>query len=371
MTSKQKRSRKRYFTILIIYTILLSVAAGFVLIKVRQYGEELDGAEVSYALNDYMEQINNTKWDDSVKIAADRLAGEFQDSSSAENSVREFLAKDRIVFTNAVASGSVEKQKFKLCCQGMEIGTVTFRQNKNVNLNFPSFELYPWEFDSDEFNFEFLKNGSFSVEIPATFTLKLNGEAVGEEFITEKDIHYDVLERYYAEYPGLPTKVRYEIDGFIGSADTEILDASGNHFDIDPSKDDMQFVEPCPANEVSALQSFMENGFAEAYEKFWGTKWVDITYPTLLPYVKMGSALQQDMYTYTLDAATWVHTNSVVINSMSFNYALSLGGGVYVVSESVNSTAYADYKTVEESSDVVVLVVYDNESGQYLAIDRA
>ena len=375
MTSKEKRSRIRYFIVLGIYTAILLAVAFVVFSKFWKFAELYENSRLENVVNEYMVNINNDKWNDMIKTAADKLENSFQDKEDVEDAVKEFLNKDIITYTSGTLGDVV---KYNLNSQGKKIGYVEFTEDQTKDYGYDGFPWYylgsviPWLQTGEGFDFEFLRNEEpYTITIPETYSLKLNGKEVGEEYITETGIQYDVLSQYYASYPDLPTKVTYEVNDLVGEINAIVYDAEGNEFTIDPTVNDMQFVVPCTDAENNELCAFMENGFCEAYVKFWGTKNVDATYPELMNYVKMNSNLQQEMYIYTLDAATWIHTNYVVVNDMSFNYALSLGGGCYVVSENMNTTAVADYKTVEETSDVVVIVMKDPDTGEILAIDRA
>ena len=359
LTVKQKKSRKKYFIILFIYTFILFVLAFLGLKVVWNYALEYENSQVDNVLKNYMETINREKWNSSISEAADRLVNEFQDSEDAEAYVKNLLSEGDINYTVAVGAVTDGVLRYALVHNGVQIGTISFSENRDYD---SKFNMYPWVLSSESFDFEYLKTGTASVTIPEGYTARLNGVEIGEEYVTESGIHYDVLERFYADYPDLPTKRTFEVTGLLGNLSPVIYDKNGDEFTPDPTAGDMQYVDKCSDSEIFEFRDFMEGGFVEAYAKFWGTKYVDSTYPTLLEYVQMGSALQQDMYTYTLDAATWVHTNSVVITSMSFSYAMSLGGGFYVVSEAYDSTAYAEYKTVTESSEVTV-ILFKDESG--------
>ena len=375
MTAKEKRSRRQYFRKLAVYILVLLVLIFLALFRFWKFARLYDASRLENVIEDYMTQLNDSKWNDSMALAADRLANSFQTETDVEQSVRQYLDKDIITYTSGGIGDTVS---YNLMCRGNQIGVVKFTEDTSKNYGFSGFPWYylgsvvPWSKSDESFDFTFLKNVEpYTISIPAAYSLKLNGKDVTEEYISETGIKYDVLAQYYANYPNLPTKVTYSVPDLVGEISAEVYDAEGNIFTIDPNVNDMQFVEPCSPAEAGELQAFMENGFCEAYINFWGTKNVDYTYPTLMNYVKKGSNLQNEMYTYTLDAVTWIHTNYVVVNGMNFNYALSLGGGFYVVSESISSIAYADYKTVDETSDVVVIVMKDPETGEILAIDRA
>lgn len=353
------KSRKKYFKRLGIYTLLLLIAAAIALSIVWKYAKGFEVSQVDNVLDAYMDEINSTKWNDSIKKAADKITNEFQGEEDTEAAVKDFLKSGDVTYTLAVGGLSDDSTKYALSCAGQKIGTVTFAQDKSKSVKF---DLYPWEKVDEEFNFEFLKTDSDEVVIPETYTLKINGKDVGEEYITETGIKYDVLEPYYADYKDLPTKVKYEIHDLVGDVVNTVYDANGNEFTEDPLKTDIQYMEPCSDAETAKIAAFMDEA-VEAYMKFFGTKFVDSTYPTLQPYLMRGTELWDTAYEYTLDAATWVKTFNVEFVSKQFNYAFSLGGGFYVASETCHTIAYAEYKTVDEESENVFVLFDDPAEG--------
>lgn len=360
MTPRQKKSRIRYFTVLGIYVIVLLILGFLGLRLLWSYAKEYEASQIDKVLISYMEEINSEKWNPSMQAAADKLTNAFQDASDVEAVVKDYLSKGMITYTIATGGIGIDDTKtYDLACNGKEIGSVTFRQDTGKNTKF---NMYPWLVESDSFDFEFLKTGTDTVTVPESYTLQINGRDVGEEYIVETGIKYDILEKFYADYKDLPTKVRYEVTELVGDFRNTILDEDGKEFTPDATKGDIQYLKPCPDAETQKIAAFMDE-FIEAYKKFFGTKWVDSTYPTLQPYLMRDTDLWNTCYEYTLDAATWIKTFNVDFQSKQFNYAFALGGGFYVASESCHTVAYAEYKTVDEESEDVFVLYDDPEEG--------
>ena len=394
---KKKRSNKKGIIALaigaVIIIALVLVSMWFFKNVLTPFSEEYENSRLEQVLNEYMVKLNADKWNDDIAYAAGQLENDFQTKEEVEQVVRDYLQRGDIT---QKMTGVGDTTKFTLSSVKMEngqpvsvqkIGEVNFVADNSFKtaLSTPPKNLFlkVWPFSMAEgfkpnslgtqsFDFSFLKSDEvITAEIPESYKLIVGGKEVGEEYITEKGIKFSGLEKLYDEYGGLETKVKYEVSGFVGEPVAVVQDSQGNEFVYDKMKTDIQFAVPCSDDEAAAIANFAYSGFVEAYLNFWGTKWVDITYPKLMEYVKKNSQLQLDMYDYTLDASTWVHTNNISINSMDLQSALKLGDGLYLMTVSANTTAYADGKNpVTEDSVKTVILIKGGDHG-FLAIDRA
>ena len=95
----------------------------------------------------------------------------------------------------------------------------------------------------------------------------LNGHALTEANIVERGIPYDVLTEYYDEFEGLPTKVKYHADKIFGQVQYQLLDRSGQPVEIDPDRDDSQFIEPVSEELYQRFDTFSAE-FPERYLEF-------------------------------------------------------------------------------------------------------
>lgn len=373
MNRNSRRSSTVYWVSLVIYGIALSVVAVLVISMFSGYAKEYEASQPDSVISTYMDAINENRWNDSMKAAADALANDFQSPEQCEELVKSTLNSD-IEYVKAGGTGSTDTEKYNLGCNGQLIGNFRIIQDGSrsgklsypngifipgVGINLPSTNA-PWIFQSDEFDFSYLKNGSCDFTIPSGWSATINGNPVGEEYISESGIHYDVLEDYYAEFKDLPTKTSYHIDGLVGGVEPVFTDSAANVVTVDPSKDDSQFLEPCSAETSARLKAFADE-FVEAYYNYFGTKNADATYPALLKFVKVPSDLK-DRMDQALSDRNWIHTYSNAYSNKSFDGAYSLGGGFYVINYSLDISEYSDYWTAAEHVNLKIIVVEDDQS---------
>lgn len=391
---KKKIANGLYF-LLLAAIVVLAIIVGFWFFDnvATPFCEEYEASRLTYNVNDYMEQINSTKWNDTIAKAADSLVNDFQDKEEVEQIVKEYLQRGDIT---QKMSGVGDETKFTLSSVLVQdgdvkdvqtIGSVSFASDSTFKSRLEEgpakifTKIWPFSmasgfkpnhFSSEQFNFDFMKaSGTQTIEVPDAYKVTLNGKDVGEEYKVETGIKLSGLESLYDEHPDIITMSKYEVPNLIGETNIVVYDTEGNEFVADKMKSSIQYAQPCTDAEMAEIRQFVNNGFIPAYVNFWGTKWVDLTYPTLVEFVMMKSPMQLEMYEYTLDAATWIHTTKIVINSAELESAKSLGGDCYVIVLKTNTTAYADGKNpVTEDSTKTIILTHD-EDGQLKAICKA
>ena len=366
MSTKRKRSKRRYWIGLGIYTAVLLIVAVFGLTMVWQYAEEYEASRPNNTMNEYVAQLNESLWDSGISDAISTMKHEAQSDEECAAIIQDMLA-DGISYQRK-GSGTDENEAvtvaYSLRCGDNTIGTVTLTQDES-KAEESKFNMLPWTIVREEFDFTGLCS-SVSVTIPETYSVELNGFKLGSKYIVEEDIHYDVLEDYYKINPELPTKVTYQYDDMIGELEPVIYDENGDEFIIDPNKDDSQFVKPCSEEDSARLETFGRD-FSYNYMIFSsGTK--DPTYALSLvsPYIKNGSDLDTRLRD-ALDGYSWSHTYSLRTDSITFNGATDLGGGCYVVDMTTVGTTL-DTAHGEQTTTNNMKIIVESSSGSLQAV---
>ena len=356
MTRTQyKRRTVAYWILLAIYSIVLAAGIVFVWKIAREYAMEYENSQSTTVVQAFIDQLNDEGWNDTMDAAARSLENNFQTADECTDIVRNSLSGEYQL--SKITDTDFSKLKYRIVCDEREIGRVEFAEDES-QADKVKYGMLPWVKTEESYNFDYMINGSSSITVPSTYTVKLNGTDVGEEYIVEKDIPYDVLKEYYTDYPDLPTKVKYEMSGYIGQLTPVAYNEEGEEITIDPEANDAQFLTPCEESEVARLSDFAY-AFVGPYARFTGTKNFDISYPELKKYVKTGSDLDSRMQQFYEGGSTWMHWNSCEISDISFNGAYSLGGNFYVIDVTYRTTNYADYKTVDEDNIKRIVVVDD------------
>lgn len=361
-TEKRKRSSKIYWSCLIIYGILLVAAAVYALSQVWQYAGEYEASRPNNTMDEYVAQLSENLWGEGIAETISNMEHEVQSDDEVAVHVKELL-KNGISYVRKGGSGG-EAINYSLRCNGNEFGVVKLVEDQSY-ADKVKFGMLPWKVESEEFDFNGLY-GTVEIVVPRTYEVYLNGVKLGDEYIVEEGIKYDVLAEYYDDFENLPSKVRYKYDTAIGELQFEVKDENGEPFVIDESKDDSQYINPCTEEELERLGSFSA-GFVDNYLKYIsGVVDPMYGYGKLKDYLELGADLDKRMLN-SMDGLSWAHTSSCRVESVVLNSALSLGDGFYMCDISSSATTFAiGHGEVLSESNMRVIVV--DREGSFKAI---
>jgi len=338
MAKKKKKNlgRRIYFICLAIYTLLITGAAIFGLSIVWDYAEEYESSRPENIMDEYVAQLSENLWDESIEETISKMPHEMQSDAECADIVKDMLSSGVSYMRTAGSKDEDLSISYKLRCDGSDFGLVSLKQDES-KAEESKFGMLPWVIYKEEFDFTGLYS-SVQVTIPETFSVELNGHELGSEYIIEEGIRYDVLEDYYDIHPSLPTKVTYRFDNIIGTLIPVIYDEQGNEFEVDTNRDDSQFVKECTDEQQLARLKDFANGFCmRYYEYITGIYDPSYGYQRLQTYMKLGSDLDQRMLA-AMDGLTWSHTSSLRIDYVTFNSAIDIGDGFYILDVSTQTT---------------------------------
>lgn len=353
MARKKKRGAKIYAIFLSVYILLLAAAAMYGLSKVWEYAVEYENSRPDNVMNEYVVDLSENLWDESIAQTIAAMPHEMQSDDDCAEIVQEMLRND--ITYSRVGGGDELTQIYNLRCNGSVFGKVTLKQDES-KADEVKYGMLPWLVYKEEFDFTGLYT-SIEVTIPASYSVQLNGNTLGHEYIIADGIHMDVLDAYYSSYSNLPTKVTYRFDNIIGKLDPVILDEDGNEFVIDPEKDDSQFIKGVDEERLARFQDFSER-FIERYEKYISGIYSSETqygYQRLLPYIKTETDFDSRMKMMQ-DGLSWAHNSYLSVNYVTVNSAISLGEDTYIVDISFgfNVGTPRGEETYDENAKLIV-----------------
>ena len=387
-TSTRKKGRVGriiYTILLLIFAAVLIMIAYIILADWQNYLVAYENSQPDAVIEEYMENLKETKWKQMVHESVSEMYHPFQSDEECEAIINQMLGET--LQYKETPSGSDTVKVFNVYCNGNPVGQfqmerdLSYKDSIKIDsvlllrkIEFFWFiqdanNLCPWKITGDNYDITgFTFTSSTSAVIPETYSLSLNGIEVGPEYIVETGIKYDVLEPYYENYSGLPTKVKYEIGNIFGKLEPVVYDPQGREVTIDPYGDDSQFMEPCSEEEISAMKDFVY-AFVVPYARFFGTKAVYVNAGELKNFVKPGSEFDERINLFIQGADAWLNFYSVEVNNVNVNSVYALGGGFYVINMSYDSTNYAQYKTVEETITRRLIVCWDNNGIKAVSVE--
>lgn len=363
---KKSNGRKAYFICLSVYIVLLVAASFFALSLAWQYAKEYENSRPLNVVEDYVAHLRENLWDENIANTIANMPHEFQTDEECAEHVKELLSSG-ITFNRAASSDGGSVINYDLRCNNNIFGKLSLIEDESY-ADDVRFGMLPWKVFNEEFNFDALYT-SVKVTVPKTYEVYLNEIKLGSEYIVEENIHYDVLEDYYEQFDGLPTKVTYEYDRIIGSLEPKILNESGNVVTIDENRDDSQFIKDCAAEELEKLSGFTVNFLDRYFRYICGVGDPMSSYQQLAAYLELDAELDQRMKV-AMDGLSWSHTSSVKVDSSKLNGAVDLGDGFYLLDVSASTTIYYPGKgeTGEVQNDQNMKIIVKETAGDIRAI---
>lgn len=360
MATKRKRSSVIYGICLAVYVVLLASAVIYGLSIVWAYAVEYENAVPDTVIDTYVADLSENLWDESIEKTISEMEHEVQSNEECAVIVQDMLRNEITYVRMPKESSNSPSIRYKLRCGGNDFGVVTLAEDESKR-DEVRFGMLPWIVHKQEFDFTGLYS-SVEIVVPAAYSVKLNDVKLGEEYITEEGIPYDILENDYERYPNLPTKVKYKFDNVIGHLEPVIYDENGNEVVIDQEKDDSQFLETVDEETFKRMEEFSIE-FITRYKEYISGKYSpDYGYQRLLPYMKKDSELGESIQ-MAADGIYWVHEHPPLleIHSITLNNAIYIGDGVYFLDVSNDSTVTKG-DDVDNSIENMRVIVTDTGS---------
>ena len=354
MMEKKKKSGLFYFLFLLVYILIVLGVIAFFMTKVWGFAEEYEAARPAHTMDAYVEDLNQNLWNDQVAQPIADMPHEVQSDEDCAQVVKDMLSAG-ISYARTTGSGD-NSINYALRCGDKVIGKVTLIEDSSL-ANQVKYDMLPWIVSSEEFDFTGLYS-SVEVTVPKSYTVMLNGTALGSEYIIEDDIQFDLLKDYYSSYPKLPVMVTYRFEHIIGELEPVILDDHGNEVLLDESRGQEQFLNNCSDAELAKLTDFTER-FAERYQSYnagIGDDPATVYVNRLAGYIMPGSDLEFRMKA-AQDGLGWAHTNSINIEYTILNSAVSFGEGVYLCDYSSAFTTKGINGTQDFENNIKMIVI--------------
>lgn len=355
MAINKKRSARIYWFALALYTLLLSIAAAVGLRIVWKYATEYEAARPTKVIDEYVAHLSENLWDDSIAETIAAMPHEVQTDEECAECVKTML-ESGISYQRQGSSDSGTVIIYNLLCNGNVFGKISLIEDESKAEEI-EFGMLPWKLYKEEFDFKGLYT-SVEIVVPKSYDVYLNNIKLGSEYIVEEGIRYDVLEDYYDEFADLPTKVKYKFDNVIGTLEPTVKDENGKDFVIDENKDDSQYIVQCSEEQLARLSEFAA-GFADRFLKFSAGL---SSYDRLMPYIKLGSAIDERSKLAAADGLGYSHTTSFQLDSVQLNGAVDLGSGYYLCDiTAVTTITHPGKGEVQNTNNMRVICIDTND----------
>ena len=359
---KKRRKRKKspgstaYTVFLSLYVLVLAVGILFGLSRLWSYAKTVDGVGPEPTMKQYIKKLEGTLWSEEMARTVAAMPHEFQSDEECVQIVRNMLQGDLSYQRQPDSVYTDSEAHFDVLCGTNKIGSVTLVRDE-TDAGSKEYHQLPWKVQSDEFYLDGLYS-SVRVTVPENYYVSLNGVLLGQEYIVERGIPYDMLEEYYDEYPDLPKKVTYEAHDVFGILEPVIFDDTGNVYHVDPTKNDSQYLKAPPEEIMDRLEEFAVN-FSDQYKHFSaGVGDSMAAYQRVQPYVIAGSDLDR-RFLLAMDGYGWAHTVDYQFNGAILNSVIDVGSNCYILDVTVDTTVVypntGENGVLREDSGLIIL----------------
>ena len=378
MATKRKSRRSGagtavYVVILVLWIVFLAACGLYVLSQVWNYASVYDQTEVDPVIEAYFAKLEADSWSPGMDVIVETMPHPTQTNAEVKELIQTKLREGKLSYSVKPGYTRSDSITYNIYCGTDLIGEVVAEHDTSRNLakdiNLPDVvvgvlakmgvaiqpELYTWKITQETFNFDDLGlYSSVRITVPENYRVEVNGVTLGDEYIVERGIEFDILKYYYFEYDGLPTKVTYQLDNSMGDAEAVVYDENGNVYHIDPNRNDSQFMKPVDDATKDNLRGFVDN-FANMFLQMRSNTIEPMyAYQQLMPYIKQGTDLDERLKQSMID--TWSHNSYYQFNGSELLEAYQFKDQLVIVEFHAEASAQQPAGPNVISSDYRALV---------------
>lgn len=256
----KKKFRWTFYHSAALYALVLLTAGFFGLRYLWNFAEAYEMARPYHAIDSYMEDLTP----EYICHRSSDLIATIDHHIQSEEACRDVIRKavsGSITYAKKTSECTDEKMVYILRAGNQVIGRVELVPEGQAQMGFT-----PWAVSTDSFDLSYLLTDTVSTTVPSQFPVYVNGAQLDERYITESGIRYSYLEDFYEDYE-LPTIVSYQAGPCLGEISLTVTDPAGNPVTIDETTDLNSYLDNCTAEEVAALDTFMQD-FIRRYVRF-------------------------------------------------------------------------------------------------------
>lgn len=346
MAKRRKSSSGRFALGMIVYALTFIV---FLAIGLRIFWGMIDSYEKSqpsHAIDRYIQSF------DSEHIRA--LSSEFVSTldhrlQSEEDSYAliESLFKGELRYSKKSAESTDDRLVFAILSENRLLGTMALNRRGSGSDTV-------WEVSDEHFEFSDLLSGR-EILAPAEWTVLCNGNALGDEFITETGIRYPSMEEAYDYGFSLPTLVRYEIGNYIGDVTISAQDAEGNEAQLQPDPVAYTLSDRCTADQRSRMEDFTRR-FLPLYIEFMSNTNHNAydNYARVHPYLLPGSDLESRFYN-AIGGQVYSHSKGDYLHDVVVHGVFDLGGSRFLIDVDYQVDTTGNAGTVANEAGMLIV----------------
>lgn len=351
---KKKSKWLRFSLGMVIYAIVVLIAASMMLKYLWDFAAEYESEQPSYKMNEYVSSLNETHV---RKISTDFIATLDHNIQSSEDAFsviwkafvpgvryRQLSTEDEgRTITYAVYNKDHDLGKVTLVKNGEGLGSKT------------------WSVSSEEYDFSYLKNSERFI-VPNHWVVRCGERRLGVQYIIDPRVEYAFLHELYGKEIAMPYLAEYEISNYVGDPKVHFYDPDGveqPRFTYTDGRDQIQRVSGAMLANFSAFA----DKFIPLYDVCLSnvTKSANLNYQRIRPYVVPGSNLDQRLKG-AAGGQVFGQTYGTATSPPRVHSVYNLGNEYYLIDLSYSTVSYSENGETPSETFMYLVVYRDDET---------
>lgn len=362
----EKRSKRRFILGMVLYALIFIAIAAGGLYLLWQYMDAYEYSRPDSAMDRYMENLD----EEHIKaLSADFISTEIDPNLQSRQEAEAFIlgyVGAGLEYAKVPTESVGGKEVYALMLGSEALGRVVLEQQGEGDFGFAQ-----WQVTEEYLEFSAHLNSS-EITVPTDCVINMNGFDLTEEYISERDVHYELLHELYDHGAEFPTMYKYTSGSYLGELPVELKLSDGSVYPYKGEYNEMIFTDNCTEETIKGLSRFYKD-FLGGYVYFTsGAQGVNIyNYYAVIGYVEYNSDLYHRIG-QAVQGMGFANSRGDTLKSINIDRAMDLGNGYQVcqITYLVETTGFDGVVTTTNTQKVLTHY-YPDAGGYYRAVAMA
>ena len=354
MKERKKSKWLKFILGMVIYAIVVLLAASVALKLLWDFAAEYEIELPSYKMNEYVSSLNETHV---RKISEDFISSLDRNIQSREDAFA--------VIWKAFVPGV----RYRQIATGDGGNTVTYMvYNKDHDLgrvtlvkNGEGLGRKTWSVSEEEYDFSYLKNTERFI-VPNHWVVRCGDRRLGVQYIIDPRVEYAFLHELYGKEISMPYLAEYEISNYIGDANVRFFDPNG--------EEQARFTYTDGREQITRVSGASRNNFINFAENFVPlyvdclsnvTKSANLNYQRIRSYLVPNGDLDKRLKGAT-PGQVFSQTYGIDRSDVRVHDIFNLGNEYYIIDLSYSTVSYSENGTTSSETSMYLVVYRDDET---------
>ena len=353
--SERKKSKWLGFSLgMVVYAIVVLIAASVGLKLLWDYAAEYESELPSYKMTEYISSLNETHV---RKISNDFIATLDHNIQSSEDAFaviwRAFVPGVRC--RQISTENGAQSVSFMIYNKDHDLGKVTLVKNGEGLGN------KTWSVSSEEYDFSYLKNTERFI-VPNHWVVRCGERRLGVQYIIDPRVEYGFLHELYGKEISMPYLAEYEISNYVGDPKVRFFDPDG--------EEQPRFTYTDGREQISRVSGALVNTFGAFADKFIPLyddclsnvrKNANMNYQRIRSYLVPDGDLDQRLKGATR-GQVFSQTYGTATSAPRIHDVYNIGNEYYIIDLSYSTLTYSESGETPSETFMYLVVYRDDET---------